>query len=293
MSKHTTFKIGGCAKFLVIVKEIDKLVELLNFLTGEGENFLILSGGSNMLMPDDGFDGVVVKISADKTKLENGIIEAEAGAKLSDVVAIALKNSITGLEWAVGIPGTIGGAVRGNAGAMGDDMSKNILEVECWKDGEVQILKNDECGFGYRDSFFKQNGWVVLRVKLKAEKSDMLKINKLITENFQKRQTKLPTLPSAGSFFKNIHVADWNVEKFPLPEKFIGRKMVPVGWVLEQTGLKGLTVGGAKVADEHGNFIVNFNNASQKDVLKIVEIIKEKVYNKFGINIEEEVQIIN
>jgi UDP-N-acetylenolpyruvoylglucosamine reductase len=128
---------------------------------------------------------------------------------------------------------------------------------------------------------------------MRAQTAEILKINKLISENFQKRQSRLPTLPSAGSFFKNISINDWDLKKFPLPEKFIERKMVPVGWVLEQTGLKGLVVGGAKIADEHGNFIINFNNASQKDVLKIVEIVKEKVYNKFGINLEEEVQIIN
>lgn len=158
MRKHTTFQIGGAVQFLVEVTETEKLVGLLDYLTDEGVPYFILGGGSNLLWTDENFEGVVIKVKTSKFQVKDNIIEAEAGVQLPLVVNLATQNGLAGVEWAVGIPGTIGGATRGNAGAMGQDMSKSVFKAQVWRVGEVVELNNQECGFVYRGSSFKQSG---------------------------------------------------------------------------------------------------------------------------------------
>lgn len=294
LAKHTTFKIGGPAEFLVIVEEADRLADLLNFLNEEGTTWRIIGGGSNVLAPDEGLPGVTIKISGGgRVAVEGESIVADAGARFSDAVEAASQNGLTGLEWAVGIPGTIGGAIRGNAGAMGDNIGQSVAKVMVWKDGQAIEMPVAECGFGYRQSVFKKEGGVVLRVWLKLAKGERKEIAAKIQRILLARNGKLPTEPSAGSFFKNISLEQWPGQKDELPPDFIARKFVPAGWLIEQSGLKGERVNDAAVSEKHGNFIINLGQASQADVLSLVEKIKEKVYNKYGINLEEEVQIIN
>lgn len=293
LSKFSTFKIGGLAQFLVEVEKTDNLVRLLNFLTGEGNNFYILGGGSNVLFSDEGFEGVVVKIKTAGLSVNGETIEADAGVMLGLVLNSAVKNDLTGLEWSAGIPGTVGGAVRGNAGAMGKDVSCNISAVEIWSNGEITRLTKDECGFAYRESFFKQNSeQVILRAWFGLQKGDPKDILKEMQGYLTSRTGKFPKYPSAGSFFKNIEIDKWPGDKKLLPEIFVQRGKVPAAYTIDQAGLKGLGVGGAKMSDEHGNFLINFSNATQNDVLAVVEKVKEAVYNKFGVELEEEVEII-
>lgn len=271
LSKYATFKIGGPAQFLVEVDNNDSLVGLLNFLSGEGIKFLILGGGSNLLFPDSGFEGVVIKIKTSNIKVLDETIECDAGASLGTVINLAAQNSLGGMEWAAGIPGTVGGAVRGNAGAMGKDAEENIDKVEIWRNGATIILSNNECGFMYRGSAFKANRQdVILRVWFKLKKVDQKQIMLKMQEYLLLRQGKFPAFPSAGSFFKNIKLADWQGDKKILPEIFLQRGSVPVGYLVDQVGMRGFAVGGAKVAEEHGNFIINYDKAEQNDVLAIV-----------------------
>lgn len=295
LAKHVTFKIGGPARFFISVSKTDGLVELLNYLTGEGTDYLILSGGSNLLMNDEGFDGLVIKIATNAMpKIIPGgsgfDLEVEAGVSLGLVVSLAAKNSFKGIDWGIGIPGTFGGAVRGNAGAMGREISSILNWVEIWRDGEVLRLQPQECGFTYRESNFKHNQDVILSASIHLEPGD----KKEIMEKMQGylKQRKHTPFPSAGSFFKNLKLHQWPGDKKDLPELFLQRGSVPVGWITDQLGLRGLVVGGAKISDEHGNYIINFANATQADVLSLVEEIKQKVYNKFGVELEPEVQII-
>ncbi|MDD2757985.1 MAG: UDP-N-acetylmuramate dehydrogenase [Patescibacteria group bacterium] len=293
LSRHTTFKIGGPAKYVVTVSEADKLPALLNFLSGAGEDFFILGGGSNVLAPDEGFSGVVIKIDCAKCRTDKDEIIIEAGALLSTAVNEAAARGLSGLEWATGIPGTVGGAVRGNAGAHGSDMAQNIKQVEAWRNGETTALTSAECAFGYRDSIFKRDGGVVLRATFKLIPSDQASVVKKMQEILLGRSQKLPTVPSAGSFFKNIKTGDWpGALPGNLPEIYRERGMIPAGWLVEQAGLKGVKIGGAQVSPQHGNFIINAGNATQADVVALVEEIKGRVYDKYRVWLEPEVEII-
>lgn len=292
LKKFTTFRIGGLADFVVEVEETDKLIALLNYLSGEGIDYFILGGGSNILMPDEGFTGVVIRIKTNRIKVDETKIIADAGVSLGAVVGEATKNSLTGLEWAIGIPGTVGGAVRGNAGAMGLDTGKSIESAVVWKDGEVITYTNDDCGFSYRSSVFKREGGVVLSAVFILAPGESTQIAKKIQECLTGRLGKFPAEPSAGSFFQNIK--NWQGE-FPsgLPQINRERGVVPAGWLIEQCGLKGYRIGDAGISEIHGNFIVNYGDASAKDVQQLVDEVKEKVYNKFGVDLTPEVEIIN
>lgn len=293
LSRHTTFCIGGPAKFLIEVEVREKLVGLLNFLSGEAVDFFILGGGSNLLLPDEGFEGVVVKVFLNELRVVDKVVMAEAGVRLGQALDLAVKNSLTGLEWAAGIPGTIGGAVRGNAGAMGQDISKNIQKVEIWQAGEVKVLNRDECGFSYRGSAFKDDRQsVILRVWLALEKGEVRQMLAAVQENLKQREGKFPPYPSAGCFFKNVKLNKWPNDRHDLPPLFVERGAVPAGWLVEQVGARGLEKGGAAVSEKHCNFVINKNNASQADVLAVVEEVKTMVYNKFGVELELEVEII-
>lgn len=295
LAKHVTIKIGGPARFFIAVNKTEQLVGLLNYLKNEDVNYLILGEGSNLLISDEGFDGLVIHISSNEapkliTVEDKFNLEVEAGLSLSAVVNFAAKNSLQGLAWGIGVPGTMGGAVRGNAGAMGRDTSSILQWAEVWRDGEILRLSVVECGYGYRDSNFKHNQDVILRACIRLEAGDKQEIMAKMQEYLKQR--KHTPFPSAGSFFKNIKLAKWPGDKKDLPELFLQRGTVPVGWITEQLGLRGLSSGGAKISDEHGNYIINFHNATQADVLILVEEIKQRVYNKFGVELEPEVQII-
>jgi len=290
--KYTTFRIGGLARFLVETTETEKLVGLLNFLSEEGIEYFVLGGGSNVIFSDDEFEGVVIKIMSSKQQVSDNIIEAEAGVWLGTIVNLANQNSLSGMEWAAGIPGTVGGAVRGNAGAMGKDTASSISRVEVWRDGEILELSKQECEFNYRESIFKNNKDVVLRAWFELVKGDKSKILELVQKYLKQRQGKFPAFPSAGSFFKNVKLDRWLGDKDFLPELYRQRGTVPVGWLVEQVGMKGFGIGDAQVSEQHGNFIINKKSATQSDILAVVEKVKEAVYNKFGVELEEEVEIV-
>jgi UDP-N-acetylmuramate dehydrogenase len=223
-------------------------------------------------------------------------MEVDVGMSLGKLVELSIQNKLSGLEWAAGIPGTLGGAIRGNAGAhylfVGGEIKDNLEKVEVWRDGEVLEIFNSECAFEYRDSIFKNNSDVILRAWFKLQPGDQ-KTSLLIAQKvLQERQGKHPSEPSAGSFFKNIPLEKWTFDKTILPSRFLGYKKVAAGWVIEQCGLRGFKVGGAMIAERHGNFLINADHATQEDVLKIVEEVKERVYNRFGVDLEPEVQIV-
>ncbi len=291
MSKYTTFHIGGPVQFMVEVKENDKLVVLLNYLMGEGISYFVLGGGSNLLWQDDEWEGVVIKVQSEKIKVQNNVIEAEAGASFAAMVMTAVQNNLAGLEWAAGMPGTVGGAVRGNAGAMESDTGRSLERIEVWRDGEVMILKPEDCEYGYRDSAFKRNTDVILRAWFKTVPGDKIALMQTMQATIRGRNGKYPASPSAGSFFKNIDVSAWSGDRSKLPEKFLTTGKIPAGWINEQNGLKGFAVGGAKVSDEHGNFLINYNGATQQDVLGVVEEVQKRVYDTFKVALDTEVVI--
>lgn len=296
LSKHTTFKIGGPAELFVIVEETEKLLDLLKFLDQEGIERFILGGGSNMLVRDDVQSAVVVKVRTSKFVVTDKGIIADAGCSTVAIANLSMKENFVGFEWGVGVPGTIGGAVRGNAGAMGGDMSQSVEKVEVYHDGELVEMSAAECDFSYRHSIFKENADVVLRVHLKLEKSENKDGMKKALENLQYRMATQPQgYASTGCIFKNFEIPKDFVlpENAPsLPEEFLQKGKISAGWLIDKAGMKGAQIGGAQVSPTHGNFIVNLGDASSNDVLTLIDEIKEKVYNIFKINIEEEIQIV-
>lgn len=292
LSKLTTFKIGGACKALIEVADKQKMVELLDFLRSEGEDYMVIGGGSNLLFSDEEFDKFVIKPTFSAVSVKADEIYAEAGTVLARVVFEASKNSLSGFEWAAGVPGTVGGAVRGNAGAYGRDTSNNLVSVEIYRDGEVLTIGKEECNFSYRESVFKHSGDVVLSARFKLNLGNQAEIMQKTQGYITERAQKFPHFPSAGSFFKNFSLSDFKGDTSILPEKFLKVGKIGAAWFIEQAGMKGFAVGGAKVSDEHANFVINFNNATAQDVLNLIEKVQVEVYNKFGVELEPEVQII-
>ena len=301
MSKHTTFKIGGPAQYFLTVDNVDKLPELLGFLDGEGIAWMMLGGGSNMLANDDGFDGVVIRVTDKSFSIDDEKVTAAAGMLTVALAQETVKAGLTGFEWGVGVPGTIGGAVRGNAGAMNGEMKDNVSSVDVYRDGEVVTLSNEECAFGYRDSIFKHRPDVVLRATLALRKGDGDEAKKKMMECIKYRNETQPKgFASTGCMFKNI---DLDEEKETLFRKhanlddekvkhFLKDKRVPAGWLVEQVGMKGKQQGGAMVSDIHGNFIVNDGKATATEVQTLVDEIKQRVYDTYGLTLEEEIHLV-
>ncbi|MBI5071445.1 UDP-N-acetylmuramate dehydrogenase [Candidatus Falkowbacteria bacterium] len=304
LASHCTFKIGGPAKYFFIAKNSDEVVNATKVAMKLGIKFFVLSGGSNVLFADTGFDGLVVKVNSSWFMVHGADckIETDAGVKLAEVVKAAAENGLSGLEWAAGIPGTVGGAVRGNAGAYGHAMGESVESVEAIKVSsfkfQVSSYNKEECRFGYRDSIFKREGGIILKVVLKLATGDKKKIKEEMNKILKARDGKIPTDSSAGSFFKNVEVTDEIVKTIKeythedIPADFISRGKIPAAWLIEQCDLKGKQVGGAKVSEKHANFIVNAGGATAGDVVALASLVKTKVRNETGVQLNEEIEYV-
>ncbi len=296
LAKFSTFKIGGPADFVITVIDVKQMASVLSFLSGRNIPYFILGGGSNVLFPDAGWHGAVILNHCKKITVNGTSITAEAGAALSQIVLQSIGEGLTGFEWAAGIPGTVGGAVRGNAGARyafcGGEIKDSLVSAEVWSQNETLAFTNEDCAFAYRDSTFKHDGGVVLSATFAFETGSKLQSVATMQKVIVERQGKHATEPSAGSFFKNVMLADWKRDPSELPPRFMEYKKIAAGWLVDQVEMKGYRVGDAMVSETHGNFIINAGGATQADVLKVVEKVTEEVYNRFGITLEPEVQIV-
>lgn len=303
MAKHTTFKIGGPASYYVQIPTIDQLVGALDYVRGQGLPYLLLGGGSNMLVQDEGFDGVVL-VPQDKTITFDGtMVTAAAGVLTVALARETMTHACAGFEWGVGVPGTIGGAVRGNAGAMGGEMKDSVFSVEVYRDAERLSLSAKECDFGYRDSAFKHNHDVILSVTLALKTAtDNNAMKKAISYLQYRNSTQPQGYASTGCIFKNVDIADNTANRDALLEhvskddekvqQFLAVGKISAGWLVEQVGMKGVQYGQAIVSERHGNFIVNLGNASANDVHNLIAEIKTRVYDRYGIELHEEVAMI-
>lgn len=301
---HTTFKIGGPAKFFVTVKDVAQIKQAVGWAGTRKVKYLILGGGSNVLIPDKGFNGLVIKIGANTLAVKNTILTVEAGMPLAQVIAMSIQNNLTGLEWATGIPGTIGGAVRGNAGSFGGEMGNVVTHISVFDGHKIFIMKNAEIRFGYRDSIFKHKKafggkikyYVILAVTLELARGDRKKSLELVKQYAStKSTTQTMEYPSAGCVFKNYQLKKKDnalMEKHPELRDVAKNGIVSAGWLVDQCGLKGKKVGGALISNTHANFVVNVSKASAKDVLALMKIMKTEVKKKFGIMLEEEILVV-
>jgi len=317
LKNYTTFKIGGKAQFFFVAKEKEELIKAIRVAKKFKLPFFILGRGSNVLVADEGYNGLVIKTQSAKRKAQSNnlklkTIYAEAGTPLALVVSEATKKGLTGLEWAVGIPGTVGGAIWGNAGAFKNSMQNIVKKVEVLDSKTLKIknFKNKDCKFSYRESIFKKNSnLIILSATLQLKKGNKREIEKKIKEYLNYRKGKQPlNLPSAGSIFKNppgFSAGELGEEdkssslSTELPKEVKVRKRMKFSCdfaaarLIEECGLKGKRVGNVKISEKHANFIVNLGGGKAKDVKKLIKIIKNKVKNKFGIILEEEIVILS
>ncbi|MBU0660842.1 UDP-N-acetylmuramate dehydrogenase [Patescibacteria group bacterium] len=290
LAKYLTMKVGGIAQCIVIVEELDKLIDLLTYLEGTDIQPLLIGGGSNMILSDDEFEGVAIIVKVANCEIEGDRVIADAGCSTVEVARKSFAAGLTGFEWGVGVPGTIGGAVRGNAGAMGGDMSQSIEKVLVYQDGETKELSGKDCAFAYRDSLFKHDSSIILRVWLQLQKTEAKDGMKKALEHIQYRNKTQPQgYASSGCIFKNISIEG---EKEGVPKEFIEKGIIPAGWLIEQVGLKGKQIGNAQISEKHGNFIVNVGGACAQDIFDLIDEAKEKVFEQFGFKLEEEIRIV-
>jgi len=264
LSELTSFKIGGPAKFFVSVQSKAVLIRLLSALHFIEEKNFIIGGGTKVLASDKGYDGVVIKLDFAEI-LDNGtFVYADAGAKFQDVLEFAKDKELSGLEWAAGLPGTVGGAIFMNAGAYGKEISDVVVCVDVLVNGNVVNMDATQLCFSHRTSIFQKNKWVVLGAYFYLEHGKKSAIQKKQNETFKKRISSQPYFtPSAGSTFRR-----------PRPDFFVGT-------AIQELGLQGLCIGGAQVSTKHAGFIVNNGGATAQDVKKIIEQIKKEVYKKY------------
>ncbi len=273
MCEHTSFKIGGNPDLFVTPQSIEELAIVLDFLKTENIEYFILGKGSNLLVSDKGIAGAVISTQRlDKITVEGDTVTAGAGASLAAVCVAAMKNGLTGLEFAYGIPGSVGGAVYMNAGAYGGEMSQVVLSAKGIDlNGKLVDIALDGMQLGYRTSIFKKNGTVVTEITFKLTYGNSDEIQSKMEDFMGRRRDKQPLqYPSAGSTFKR-------------PEGYFA------GALIEKNGLKGARVGGAMVSEKHAGFVINYDNATAKDVLTLMEEVQKKVLEADGVTLEPEI----
>lgn len=277
LKDYTSIKVGGNADVIVLPDSIEKIKDCITLLRKKNITYMIKGNGSNLVFSDEGFRGVIIEVCSKLSKIEvdGEYMVAEAGALLSQAANRALAHSLTGLEFASGIPGTVGGAAFMNAGAYDGDMSGVIVEtLNLDREGNFVTLKGEEHGFSYRNSKIQQNDLICLRVTMKLQRGNPEEIRAKMKDLNARRREKQPLdMPSAGSVFKRP------------PGHYAGK-------LIQDCGLKGFSIGGAQVSEKHCGFIVNTGNATAKDIVDLISYIQKTVYEKTGVLLEPEVRII-
>lgn len=277
----TSYRTGGRARYFVSAESAHELAHAISGARQLSLPFFVIGGGSNLLVSDDGYDGLIIKVDVRGIGLvEPSLVECGAGEDLMALVDFATAHSLTGIEFLAGIWGSVGGAIYGNAGAFGGEIGNVITQVTLVdRQGNIREADHAYCRFGYRDSFLKETHEVVINARMKLAPGDQRAISGKVNEILALRHDKHPNDGlSAGCFFKNI----------PDPKEKYGK--LPAGRLLEQVGAKTMSVGGARVFERHANIIVNSGNATSRDIRQLADLLKQKVKDRFGIELQEEVQ---
>lgn len=276
LAPYCSMKVGGNAKFLVLPKTEDELINAIKDFRDSGEKYIVVGNCSNLIFKDDFFDGaVIITVNLRGISLENGIITANCGETLSTLARFAWENSLTGLEFCYGIPGTIGGGIYMNAGAYGGELSDRFIQgVFLDENLNKIVMSKEEMDFGYRESIMMQRDLILISAKFSAEIGDKTQIREKMDELMFSRKSKQPLeYPSCGSTFKR-------------PQGHFA------GALIEQCGLKGYRIGGAMVSEKHAGFIINYEKATATDVLKLMQSVHDIVLEKTGVELEPEVRVI-
>lgn len=297
LSKHTTWRIGGPARWFVEVKSAEEIKQAIEFAEQRKAKWFVLSGGSNVLVSDAGFDGLVIHPAMRAVSVGGNILTAEAGAPAVLVARAAAEAGLSGLEWMATLPGTLGGAVRGNAGCFGGETKDRLVFVMVLRNGQVVQLAKSELSFGYRDSVFKKNKDIILSAVFELEPSDSMTIKTKMDEMLAKRLTVQPSAGgTAGCVFKNYVLGDGEPERLKreadVPQEMLNKKVISAGWLIEQMDMKGKQIDGAQISRQHANFIVNLGNAKAEAVVQLISLVKTRARDRFGIQLEEEVEYL-
>jgi len=302
LADYTTFKIGGVAKYFYVATDSRNLLQAIYVAEKFDLPYFILGWGSNLLFSDQGFNGLVIKATSNNFSVKGQELFAEAGVNLSRLVGEAAQAGLAGLEFAAGIPGTVGGAARNNAGAYGLAFGDLVTGLEVYQDGKNKNFRQEDMQYHYRDSILKHGQGIILSVKLKLEKSTPQEVQQKVVETIKQRKGRLPFDPSAGCVFKNIDlgkskldiekiikVLDVNKDEWKKATKF-GK--LPVAFIVDRLGLKGKKIGGCQISEKHGAFFVNIGGAKADHVVMMISDVKMRVRNQLGIQLEEEVQLV-
>lgn len=294
----TTFRIGGKADYFVEATGALELAEAIEYATQHDLPVFIFGGGSNILFSDTGFAGMVIRMADGGLKVSGEKILSGAGVPLFDVVRAARDAGLSGIERLAGIPGSFGGAVRGNAGAFGAEIGSVISSVKVYvrDTGMVKEYSRKECGFAYRTSLFKKNpDLVILSAEMNLTLGDKNELGKIIDDTVGKREAKHPQAAScAGSFFMNPFVKDEDLRReFQKDTGMVPKDdKLPAGWLIDHAGLRGKKIGGAMISNRHPNYLVNTGNATAEDVITLASLVKTRVRNELGVRLKEEVQFV-
>jgi UDP-N-acetylmuramate dehydrogenase len=295
LSKYTRFGIGGPAAVLADVQDENSIPAAWRMAAQFAVPRLIIGGGTNLVVSDAGFDGILLRYTGSHIERAGTLVRAAAGAVLQDVVDFSIQQGLSGIHTMTGIPGYLGGAVYGNAGAYGRSLHESVECVRATNGAEVRTFSNAECGFSYRESQFKKRkDWVILSAELRLVPADAAGLQAAANDIRTIRKEKYPpSMKCAGSIFKNLLFAQLPAPvQDQVPPKLVREGKVPSAWFLEQTGVKGMRVGDIQVAAYHANLIYNDGKGSAADLVKVIAELKRRVRDRFGFDLEEEVQYV-
>jgi len=295
LSRHTRFGIGGPADLLVESPKAEAFVAALAVARESGIPYVVIGGGTNLIVSDAGFRGIVLRYRGDRLLAANHRVHADAGALLQRLVDFTVDRGLQGLETLAGIPGSVGAAVYGNAGAYGHSISERVVKVRFYDGREVRVFDNQECMFEYRESVFKRHkDWIIFAAELLLEPADADALRRTADGIVQVRNEKFPvTMKCAGSIFKNLLLKDLPpAAAAAVPPAAVREGKVPAAWFLEQAGAKGMKRGEIHVASYHANLVYNGGSGTAADLCALIAELKAKVRLRFGIELEEEVQYV-
>jgi UDP-N-acetylmuramate dehydrogenase len=295
LSLHTRFGIGGPAAVFAEAADEEAFIEAFRMVQASGAAYCVIGDGTNLIVSDDGFDGIVLRQAASLIYHEDLIVRAQAGAELQALVDYCIDHGLRGLETMTGIPGSVGAAVYGNAGAYGHSMDECVRRVQIVDAPKPRSLRASACGFRYRESVFKQHkDWIILDVELVMKRGHADELLRTADEILKIRLAKYPaTMKCAGSIFKNLILAELDESvRRQIPDRVVREGKAPSAYFLEQVGAKGMRNGGIHVADYHANLIYNAENGTARQLCELIGDLKCRVRRQFGLELEEEVQYV-
>jgi UDP-N-acetylmuramate dehydrogenase len=295
LSLYTRFGIGGPSRLFVETANERSFIQALATVQSSGSPYVVIGGGTNLIVSDAGFDGVVLRFTANHLVADGNRVTAAAGAVLQDLVDFTVAHGLAGIHTMTGIPGFVGAAVYGNAGAYGRSISQSVVDVRFFDGAAVRTLGNAECEFRYRESRFKRHkSWIIFSTTLELEPGDAAELTKTAAGILEIRNRKYPqTMKCAGSIFKNLLLAELpDSVKAQVPEKVVIEGKVPSAYFLEQVGAKGMKNGDIHVADYHANLIYNAGSGTAVQLVEVIGELKSRVRDRFGFDLEEEVQYV-